>query len=338
MLRTEMPLPNQETRSRLFSVVIPAYNSALFIAEALDSVFSQTLKVYEVIVVNDGSPDSRELERELKPYLSRIVYIKQEHRGPGSARNRGIRRAGGEYIAFLDSDDKWLPGHLAEMARLLAHDPTLDFVYADAVCFGDTESWGRTCMEMNPSRGLVTFESLVEEKCSVIGSTVVARRQALIDTGLFDENFRHGEDFDLWLRIAHQGRRMAYSRDIHSQRRIHDNNLTADIVSTFFGQAAVLEKLLSELTLPSNITNKMRLEIQRCRALMALEKSKQGLIARQYARASEELQRANRFFRSHKLRIALFLLRSAPELLRHFYMKRQSLKPTWYSRAVVPRH
>ena len=324
MLRLETPAPlhKRETVSRLFSVVIPAYNTATFIADALNSVFAQRLEAYEVIVVNDGSPDSIELERELKPYLGRIRYIKQEHGGPGSARNRGIRIAKGEYIAFLDSDDMWLPSHLADMARLLAHDPTLDLAYADAAFFGDTESGGRTCMEMNPSEGLATFESLVDEKCSVISSTVVARRLAIIDAGLFDENFRFGEDFDLWLRIANQGGHLGYSRAIHAQRRIHENNLTADIVSSFSGQAAVLEKLLRELTLPSKVKGKMRLEIQRCCASMALEKGKQRLIARQYARAWEELRRANGFFRSHKLYIALFLLRSAPELLRRLYMKR----------------
>src|SRR5947209_18801381 len=96
------------------SVIIPAYNAAQYIGEALDSVFAQTFTDYEVIVVNDDSPDTAELERALAPYRERVVYIKQENRGPGGARNTAILKARGECVALLDSDDVWLPTFLAE--------------------------------------------------------------------------------------------------------------------------------------------------------------------------------------------------------------------------------
>src|ERR1044071_9453875 len=99
-------------RSPLVSVIVPAYDVAEFIAEALDSVLAQTFDDYEIIVINDGSPDTKDLERALAPYLSRIVYIKQENRGVSAARNTGIKAARGSLIAFLDADDTWLPNYL----------------------------------------------------------------------------------------------------------------------------------------------------------------------------------------------------------------------------------
>src|SRR5690348_6033557 len=89
----------------LVSVVIPAYNAAAYLPATLDSVLVQSFSNYEIVVVNDGSPDTPELEKALQPYFRKLRYIKQENRGPSSARNTGIRAARGKYVAFLDSDD-----------------------------------------------------------------------------------------------------------------------------------------------------------------------------------------------------------------------------------------
>src|SRR5260221_785574 len=89
------------------SVVIPAYNVARYISETLESVFAQTFTDYEVIVVNDGSPDTEDFEQAIAPYLNRILYLKQENLGASVARNTGLQAARGEFIAFLDADDLW---------------------------------------------------------------------------------------------------------------------------------------------------------------------------------------------------------------------------------------
>jgi glycosyltransferase involved in cell wall biosynthesis len=103
----------------LISVVIPAYNAAVYIGPTLETVFAQTFTNFEVIVVNDGSPDTAALESGLGPYRSRIRYIRQENRGPSGARNTAIRDARGTYIAFLDSDDVWLAQHLERQVAML---------------------------------------------------------------------------------------------------------------------------------------------------------------------------------------------------------------------------
>lgn len=141
------------SRRPAVSVIIPAYNAAQYVGEALESVFAQTFADYEVIVVNDGSPDTDELERVLAPYMERTTYLKQENRGPSGARNTGIERARGKYVALLDSDDLWLSDYLTKQVALLDADPELDLVYSDALIFGDSTLAGRTFMEMAPSRG-----------------------------------------------------------------------------------------------------------------------------------------------------------------------------------------
>src|SRR5438132_9051132 len=98
----------------IVSVIIPAYNVAPFIGETLTTVFAQSFNDYEVIVINDGSPDTEELERALQPFIDRINYIKQENRGASAARNAGLRAARGEFVAFLDADDLWLSNYLDE--------------------------------------------------------------------------------------------------------------------------------------------------------------------------------------------------------------------------------
>jgi glycosyltransferase involved in cell wall biosynthesis len=105
------------------SVIIPAYNVTPYIAETLNSVFAQTKSAFEVIVVNDGSPDTAELEEVLQPFRDRIVYPKQENRGLSGARNTGILAATEDLIALLDGDDLWMPRYLETQTQFLRSHP-----------------------------------------------------------------------------------------------------------------------------------------------------------------------------------------------------------------------
>ena len=312
---------DRKNAAPFFSIIIPAYNAAHHIVDALTSVFAQSVDSYEIIVINDGSPDTGLLERELEPYLASITYLNRRNGGPAAARNTGILIAKGEYIAFLDSDDQWLPDHLAQMMEVLQQDPTLDLVYGDTVNFGDVAEEGATTMEANPSEGLASFESLVLGKCTVVGSTVVARRQVLMEAELFDESLVQGEDFDLWARVAYRGGRIDYRRHIHARRRIHKGNLTMDAIGSWEGQARVLRKLMKELDLPENLRNEMQREVEKCEGAVALEKCKQQLVARRYEEAVAQLRLANASFRSFKLQFVLYLLQTFPQLARHLYLK-----------------
>src|SRR3981189_821328 len=113
------------------SVIIPSYKTAQLIARCLDTVMGQTFQDFEAIVVNDGSPDTPELEKVLEPYMGRIVYIRQPNKARAGARNTAIQQARGEFLAFLDSDDSWFPDHLASQMKLVDADRSLDLAYSN---------------------------------------------------------------------------------------------------------------------------------------------------------------------------------------------------------------
>ena len=128
---------------------MPAYNAADHICETLDSVKAQKFREYEIIVVNDGSPDTDKLERAIKMRLEDIIYIKQRNAGAAVARNTGIEHARGEIIAFLDADDIWQPDYLTSQFVFLQRH-SYDMVYCDAALFGHRSAYRKTFMETAP--------------------------------------------------------------------------------------------------------------------------------------------------------------------------------------------
>ena len=297
------------------SVVIPAYAASKHIEEALRSVLGQSYAPYEIIVVNDGSPDTEELRKVLEPYGDRIVYLKQENRGPGGARNTGVRKAEGQYVAFLDSDDIWMPHHLDSQVTLLEGPERPDLVYGNVRIFGDSPLAGETTMERHPSEGRVTFRALLEGTCTVTTTSVVARRSKLVDAGLFDESFRLSEDFDLWLRMAHSGCRMAYQNQVLAHHREHAGSLTAKSGRLQQEQIRVLEKLLVRLPLTEDERNLVRRRISSQKAKLALVRTKGHLAEGDYEAARRHIRKASQVIPSFKYLIARAGLRLAPGLL-----------------------
>jgi glycosyltransferase involved in cell wall biosynthesis len=305
--------------SPLVSVVIPAYKAAPYIRQTLDSVFAQNYPNYEVIVVNDGSPDTSDFESAIHNHLDRIVYLKQENRGPSAARNAGILRARGEFIAFLDSDDLWLDHYLDRQMSALRGEPEYDFIYSDAALVGDNVPPGKTFMQMSPSHGPVTFDNLLALNCIVNLSCTVARRECILKVGLFDERFWHCEDFDLWLRMAFSGARMAYRSEILASHRVRGGSLSATPQSMRKGRKQVYEKILATLSLNDAqraIATRMR---ARWGALVELEDGKQLLIQARYGEARTKMRSANSFLRSAKVSAVIALLGVAPRAARWLY-------------------
>src|SRR5947209_14193557 len=202
------------------SVVIPAYAVAAYIVEAIDSVMVQASKLaVEIIVVNDGSPDTQALEKVLEPYRDRIVYVKQENGGVSSARNAGIRAAHGEWLGFLDGDDAWLPDYLDAQFAALGARSHADMVFGNAILFGDTPLTGECIVPSSQRGGEITFLKAVSGECTISYCAVV-RREIVIRAGLFDTKLRGSEDFNLWLRVLKIGGRIMYHRKpIYRYRR-----------------------------------------------------------------------------------------------------------------------
>lgn len=190
-----------------FSVVIPLYNKEKNIERTINSVLSQTFSDYEIIVVDDGSTD-RSAEIVASYDDPRIRLIMKENGGVSSARNRGVLEAKGAYIVFLDADDSWEEIHLSEIAKLI-HDYGSEakaFATNFARKFPDG-SWYVNRSDMK--RGLVNdFFKQTNKRSFVNSSCVCIDREALIEVGLFNERYTHGEDIDLWFRI---GRKFSFA-------------------------------------------------------------------------------------------------------------------------------
>ena len=306
-----------KTVSPTISVVIPAYTCAGSIGAALESVFSQTFREFEVIVINDGSPDTPQLERALTPYQERIQYIRQENAGPSSARNRGIRQARGKYVAFLDSDDFWFPRHLENQINLLLGDPSLHFVYANLlVLHGNTPNGAG--FDLFPQLPPVTVDALLREECKIGTSSVVASREALMSAGLFDESMRRCEDFDFWLRLAICGAHMSFSPEIQLGHR-SANGLSSDRMLMKRARILVYENLLRQMQLTPEQRQLVNRKIAVNEAECQIDQAKLSLLKQNYAQALSAARKATDTMPSWKLHIAVRGLHAVPNLLLHSY-------------------
>ena len=307
-----------ETPAPLVSIITPAYNAAGFIREALESAVAQRFTDYEHIVVNDGSPDTEELEKVLEPDMPRIKYIRQENRGPSAARNCAIEAARGTFIAFLDADDQWLPDYLAEQVGRMQADPSIDVLYPDAEVFGDAPEAGRRFMEICPSEGAVTFESLIRQQSTVM-ICCMARRETVLRVGLFDEDLRSSEDFDLWLRIVKAGGRIEYHRRVLARYRKRRGSLSSDPVWICRHILLALEKAGRTLALTPRERETLATQQEHFRALLRFHEGKRAFFAGDAKAAIRDLSEANALLKSRKLSVMLMLLRVAPKLLLRAY-------------------
>jgi glycosyltransferase involved in cell wall biosynthesis len=307
------------------SVIIPAYNVAPFIGETLESVFAQTFTDFEVIVVNDGSPDTEEFERAIQSYRKRICYLKQENSGASVARNTGLRAARGELIAFLDADDLWSPNYLDEQLKFMREYDS-DLVCADAMIFGASADSGRSYMDSlmatAPPEGRVTFLELVNAERSLITSGVLARRDLIFEVGLFDETLRNAQDFDLWLRLARHGARLAYHRHVLLSYRSRPDSLSGDAINSHQRELRIFDKIEQSYDFTPAERAEVAVVIRNRRALLKYELGKLYLVPGDFGRARESFANAISLRRSWKPQLALWLTRIAPGLFRTLYLRR----------------
>lgn len=313
----------------LVSVVVPAYNAAAFVCETLDSVLAQTVKNYEIIVVNDGSPDTLLLETRLENYFENIVYIKQKNGGTASARNAAVLEARGEFLAFLDADDIWFPEYLDEQLKAL-EDKNCDLIYADALMFGAVRNRRETFMKNSPSRGAVKCESLIEGVCNVITSGTIVRRDKVLECGAFDERLpRIGmEDFDLWFRLLKSGARLDYQRRVLLKYRVSPIGLSGSNVARARRAVVALDTLERKHELDEPEREAMARRRKSAVAELELETGKLNLARENYDEARADFSRADRYYGSLKLKIVRLVLRVKPELVLKLFKK---LRPVDFS-------
>jgi glycosyltransferase involved in cell wall biosynthesis len=198
------------------SVVIPAYNAARFLPRCLESVYAQTLKPAEVIVVDDGSTDNTApLATELGAKL-----VSRPNGGLSAARNSGIQAASSEWIALLDADDMWSPEKLERQAARIRPDTVL--VYTGIRVFDD-----HGIREERPAVDVVSARKMLRYRNSITPSSVLVRREAVIQDGGFREDIRACEDWEMWMRLQRVGQFEAIS-DPLTNYYVYPNSLSAN--------------------------------------------------------------------------------------------------------------
>ena len=229
------------------SIIIPAYNRADMILTALKSVLAQTYPDWEAIIVDDGSSDNtREVVAVVKD--ARVRYIYQENMGLPGARNTGIRASSGEYVAFLDSDDAFLPEKLMLQVPVLDDDPQIGLV---AGGFVEVDMNMRPLHEIRPWVKNPTLDLLDWVRtCSFCVGSPLVRRSWLDKAGLFDENMRFVEDWDLWLRLASMGCRMQWLKEPVYLYRMHASSMVRQAVMMKNGMIAMFDKFFARPDLP----------------------------------------------------------------------------------------
>lgn len=312
----------QAAPRRRVAVVIPVYRAA-FLDEALESVFRQTHPPDEVVIVDDGSPDTRVLGAAMAPHSDRLTVVRQANRGAAAARNAGISAATADLVAFLDADDRWLPGFLEDQLRFLDASGGADLVYADATVIGDTPAAGRTFMTMCPSRGPVTLESLLAQQCTVLTSTALVKRWLVLEAGGFDVALRRGQDFDLWLRLVSRGARIDYQRRVLALRRLHGDNLSGTRLNELERALHVFGKAMRTLPLTARERGVAERRVRELQGELARERGKARLASGEFGEALRAIDEALRVLPSWKLKAARLGVRIAPHLVRRLYLSRR---------------
>ncbi len=256
------------------SVIIPTYNRAGLVPEAVASVLAQTYQDFELLVVDDASTDAT--AEALAAFGGEILVFRRPQRGGVSAaRNRGIGAAQGEWLAFLDSDDLWLPEKLARQMALMAAQPRLLLSQTE-------ETWVRREVRVNPPRthrkegGRIFLRSL--ERCLVSPSAAVLHRSLFEAHGGFDETLPAAEDYDLWLRLSWR-----YEVGLLPEPLIIKRGGHADQLSRQWGldryRIQALLKLLAEPDLPATYRDAARRTLARKCAIYAQGCEKRGKTA-----------------------------------------------------------
>lgn len=227
------------------SVVIPAYNSSAWIAQTLESVLAQDYHNFEVIVIDDGSTDDT---CEVVQRYPVVRLVRKENGGTATARNRGIQEATGEYVAFVDADDLWLPEKLSRQMRVI-ETFAVEWVYSDAYAFN--HSTGKRLYRFGDvHRGLYRGDVLVKLfiDCFIPSATPVIHRKVFEQVGLFNESseVKNREDWEMWLRIA-RFYPVAYVDEPLAHYRVHATSKTGanDPLSTLDEQIVVINNLMN---------------------------------------------------------------------------------------------
>ena len=314
------------------SVIIPNFNTARFISNTLDSVFAQSFKDFEVIVINDGAPDTADLHEALAAYKDKLIFLdKAQNDGTAFTRNLAASHARADVLAFLDADDVWQPSFLDELHSFMA-DNDYDMVYTDAEVFGIRHMAKKNFMPYNPEQGLVTRTMLIEGRCHILPSGALINKHAFNLVGGFDPAVRRTEDFDLWMRLLFNGVRIGYLRKLLFKFRLRPDSGSGDFLVRMQRCIDVWEILRKKLdfTAEENLIIDRHIEVQQSGLLRA--RGRYYLSQRDWKSALSAFREARLMAEKlslpwkHRLKLAIVInaLRVSPNLVLRIF---QTLRP-----------
>jgi glycosyltransferase involved in cell wall biosynthesis len=301
------------------TVLMPAYNSAAFLAEALSSVLQQTVHDFEVIVVDDGSTDETfEIASGFAQRDARIMVLRQANQGIGAARNAAFARARGQWLALLDSDDFWFPTYLAEQLAILERHPEIDVLSANAMNVGgawDGTPYKRTTADAPYE---VRLLELVQHEDSVCILSLV-RCRMLAALGGFDATLRGSEDYDVWLRATASEYRIFFNPRVLGGYRRRADSVSADelrmLAAIVIPLRALRARALPDPVLQSAIDRQLLRFSTRRQVVLATNALRSG----ERRRLAECLHDLHRQTGQWRYRVGGVLCRLAPELLSRLY-------------------
>jgi glycosyltransferase involved in cell wall biosynthesis len=226
--------------------------------DAIRSAYAQTLPPVEVVVVNDGSTDdtAQLLDRISKDLPSSFVYETKPNGGEASARNRGVDLSRGEFVAFLDQDDRWLPSKLERQMALFADDPAPALTFTAYTRISERSREVVALDHWNPDPEAVLRELMIGS--CVTPSTVIVRRSALDAVERFDESLWLGCDWTMWLRLAAAGYRMVYLPEPLTEYAWHETNMSQDQRRIADAALVIFDRLFASGSLPPSIQRRQR--------------------------------------------------------------------------------
>lgn len=285
------------------SVIIPTYNppdGGRLLVQALESVLAQAYRDYELIVVDDGSgPQTREA---LEPYMDRIRYMRQENAGPSAARNRGIRNSSGELVAFLDSDDLYLPEKLAVQVGFMDAHPEFPLSYHRVEYFAEDRELDFPRRE-GPSGDVL---AKLFKRIFLVPSSVMCHRGCFDKAGYFPEDMRLAEDYEWFLRMAIHYQ-FGYIDKVLGRYRFHEANVSRENpIRHFTGKMIALERIYADPAAAGRIPKKL---YRRGIAAVTFKLAKMYLAGGNLAKAREMIDKSIRH-RPVEPRRWLFYLRT----------------------------
>jgi len=273
----------------LVSVIMPVYRGERFVTKAIESVLAQTYRNFELVIVNDGSPD--ESARVINQFLPhpQIRYIEQQNAGVAVARNTGLAYANGAFIGLLDQDDLWLPGKLARQVTYFNSHPEVGLVHTRVTCI-DAAGAPRSCagaIGVHPHEGLCAGRLLLGNGIAPV--TVLLRSDCIDDVGTFDQRFAPADDWELWMRIARR-HPIAFIDEVTACYRFHGENVSSDQLKMQCAVLRIMDAICERFPDVSGSVSPSELATARSVALgaaaAALEKRGQKAEARRYRKES----------------------------------------------------